>query len=100
MRTTSRSMSVRQHVHRDSLRKKAIRNAACFKRLEILKEQVRSLMRELRSIEQEKETLADDLVSAHITIDSLELLGKKEEALKHDIRILIRRRNELLTFFD
>lgn len=93
-------MSVVHHVHKDSLRKKAIRNAACFKRLKLLKEQVKSLMRELRSIEQEKETLADDLVSAHITIDSLELLGKKEDALKHDIRILIRRRNELLSFFD
>ena len=94
------NMSVKHHVHRDSLRKKAIHNHACFSRLAKLKKQVRSLLRELASLEMEKETLADDLVSAHITIDSLELLGKKEEALRHDIRILMHKRNELLGLFN
>ena len=94
------NMSVKHHVHRDSLRKKAIHNSACFSRLAKLKKQVRSLLKELASLEMEKETLADDLVSAHITIDSLELLGKKEEALKHDIRILMHKRNELLGLFN
>lgn len=93
-------MSVRHHVHRDTLRKKAIHNHACFSRLVKLKKQVRSLLRDLASLEMEKETLADDLVSAHITIDSLELLGKKEEALKHDIRILMHERDKLLDLFN
>ena len=81
----------RQHLHRQ-----AITNSYCCKRLKelqkefmALQKEYTSIHKELEDLEKDKEQLVHEVTSAYRTIDTIELLGKNESALKHDIRSLI-----------
>lgn len=98
------------------LLKQAVCNSFCCKQLKILQKEYLELQQELIAIQnelrthkdvlevqkqilrrqkREKEAIVDELIDSQRTIDNLELLGKKEEHLKYDIKILMQRRKQL-----
>jgi len=87
----------RQHLHRQ-----AITNSYCCKRLKelqkefmTLQKEYTSIHKELEDLEKDKEQLVHEVTSAYRTIDTIELLGKNESALKHDIRSLIGKKERI-----
>ena len=76
--------------------KKAIHNSICCKHSHNLEIRLKRTHRALRNARKEIEKLGSELAGAYMKIDSIEMLGKKEEQLKHDIRVLVRRRAQLL----
>ena len=76
--------------------KKAIHNSICCKHSYDLEKRLKLTQHTLRNTRKEIRKLERELAGAYMKIDSIELLGKKEEQLKHDIRILAKRRAFLL----
>ena len=55
-------------------------------------------MFKLKQNEKEQREMSENLGNAYSTIDSLELLNKTEDALKYDIRTLMKQKNQLELF--
>ena len=83
-----------QHTE-NKLHKRAMFNSFCFKRANALSVRILKLMAQLKRLKKQNNKLVSELTSAHVTIDSLELLNKKEEHLKEDIRRLLQRKRAL-----
>ena len=85
-------------VSENKLREKAIFNSYCYKKVHQLKQKLRTLLLKLKQNEKEQKEMSENLGNAYSTIDSLELLNKTEDALKYDIRTLMKQKNQLELF--
>ena len=82
-------------VSENKLREKAIFNSYCYKKVHQLKQKLRTLLLKLKQNEKEQKEMSENLGNAYSTIDSLELLNKTEDALKYDIRTLMKQKNQI-----
>ena len=73
---------------RDRFIKKAIHNSICCKHSYELEKRLLSARKQVRK-------LSKELSGLYMKLDSLELLGKQEEQLKCDVRILQQRKQRL-----
>lgn len=85
-------------VSENKLREKAIFNSYCYKKVQQLKQKLRTLLFKLKQNEKEQRKMAEKLGNAYSTIDSLELLNKTEDTLKYDILALMKQKNQLALF--
>jgi len=60
------------------------------------KQEIAALKFKIAGLERELRRTGDELMSAFTTIDAFELLGKQEDTIRADIRILYLRRNQLI----
>jgi len=70
---------------------KAIHNSICCKHSVELEIRLKKALKKIKK-------LGLELSDLHMKLDSLELLGKSEEQLKHDVKILAKRKRELKTY--
>lgn len=84
------------------LLKQAVCNSFCCKQLKILQKEYLQLQQELLHTQQqmqrmtiERQEIVNELIDTQTNLDNLELLGKKEEHLKYDIKILMQRKRQL-----
>lgn len=89
------------------LREKAIFNSYCYKKVQQLKEKLRILLElyeqnktKKHQLETQNRQLAEELGNAHSTIDTIELLNKTEDALKYDIKELMKQKRQLELFIN
>ena len=99
-------MSLRQHVHRNSLLKKAIHNnippSFYVQELEKKQNQINQLNKQIhrlqRIIQQKQklyDQLSDEVSDANRTIDTMEFLCGAKESLKKEIRGLLEKKKAL-----